>query len=95
MIRSYLFGILLLIVSALIETAILSNIFFLPAIPDLLLICSLYFSVNNGCVYGETLAFSSGLFIDFLCVIQTVLGCSSSASMYPLGHLIIALSSLK
>ena len=82
MIRSYLFGILLLIVSALIDTAILSNIFFLPAIPDLLLICSLYFSVNNGCVYGETLGFSSGLFIDFLsgspfglnCLVRTIIG---------------------
>lgn len=82
MIRSYLFGVLCLFVCALIETAVLSNIFFLPAVPDFLLICSLYFSVSNGCLYGEVMGFTSGLFIDFLsgspfglnCLVRTITG---------------------
>ncbi len=61
------FGIVLvLLLSTLIESAILSNIYFLPAIPDLSLICILFLSLYNGKLIGETSGFVVGLFLDFL-----------------------------
>ena len=66
MIKSYLSSFLILVVFVLIETALLSNIFFLPAIPDFLLLCVLYFSIRNGKVAGEITGFVSGLLLDFL-----------------------------
>lgn len=82
MIKSYLSSFLILIVFVLIETALLSNIFFLPAIPDFLLLCVLYFSIRNGKVAGELTGFFSGLLLDFLsgspfglnCLIRTTIG---------------------
>ncbi|MCR5613940.1 rod shape-determining protein MreD [Treponema sp.] len=82
MLKSYLTSIFILIVAVLIETAILSNIAVLPAVPDLLLLCTLYFAICNGSVHGETTGFISGLFIDFLsgspfglnCLVRTVIG---------------------
>ncbi|MCK9169193.1 MAG: rod shape-determining protein MreD [Treponema sp.] len=64
------------------ETAILSNISILPAIPDLLLLCSLYLGIINGKVDGEISGFISGFFLDFLsgapfgfnCLYRTLLG---------------------
>lgn len=49
-----------------IETALLSNIFFLPVVPDLLLLCLLFVSFTNGSVSGEIHGFFSGLMLDFL-----------------------------
>lgn len=66
MLKSYLFSIFILLCAVLIETAVLSNIAVLPAVPDLLLICSLFFALNNGSLFGETMGFTSGLFVDFL-----------------------------
>jgi rod shape-determining protein MreD len=66
----------------LVETAILSNISVLPAVPDLILLCTLYFGIINGKVAGEITGFASGLFLDFLsgapfgfnCLFRTALG---------------------
>ncbi|MCR5045248.1 MAG: rod shape-determining protein MreD [Treponema sp.] len=82
MIKSYLSSFIILLVFVLIETALLSNIFFLPAIPDFLLICVLYFSIRNGKVAGELTGFVSGLLLDFLsgspfglnCLVRTIIG---------------------
>lgn len=82
MIKSYSISALILLIVTLIETAILSNITILPAVPDLILICVLYFSLLNGKMYGETTGFVSGLFLDFLsgapfgfnCLFRTVMG---------------------
>ncbi len=49
-----------------IETAILSNIVVLPAVPDLVLLVVLYVSVKNGSLVGEISGFISGLLLDFL-----------------------------
>ncbi len=56
----------ILLCTSVIESSILSNIIFLPAIPDLSLICVVYFSVHNGKIIGESTGFISGLFLDFL-----------------------------
>ncbi|MBQ0003661.1 MAG: rod shape-determining protein MreD [Treponema sp.] len=82
MTKSYLSGFLFLIIFVLIETAILSKIAILPAMPDLMLLCSLYLAVNNGSVQGQITGFTSGLLIDFLsgspfglnCLIRTIIG---------------------
>ncbi len=57
---------LILFVASILEATILSNITWLPAVPDLCLICVLYFSLQNGKLHGELTGFISGLFIDFL-----------------------------
>lgn len=82
MARAYISSILILLCTVLVESAILSNITILPAVPDIVLIVLLYFSVLNGKVYGESMGFYSGLFIDFLsgapfgfnCLFRTVIG---------------------
>lgn len=51
---------------ALFESAILSNIMFLPVVPDFLLLCSLYVSFAHGRCMGVISGFSSGVIIDFL-----------------------------
>jgi len=48
------------------ETAILSHISFLPALPDLILILAVYIALYNGTVIGVTAGFFSGLILDFL-----------------------------
>lgn len=48
------------------ETAILSHIQLLPALPDLILILVLYIALHNGTVAGMTAGFFSGLIFDFL-----------------------------
>ncbi|MFI3257333.1 MAG: rod shape-determining protein MreD [Spirochaetales bacterium] len=63
--RIIIFALLILGV-LLVETAILSNWYILPVVPDLLLIILVYISVHNGCVTGEVFGFSSGMAIDFL-----------------------------
>lgn len=82
MFKSYFFSILFLLVMVILETAILSNFIILPAIPDLVLICSIYFAINNGSMFGQTNGFISGLFVDFLsggpfgvnCLVRTIIG---------------------
>ncbi|MBR6153865.1 MAG: rod shape-determining protein MreD [Treponema sp.] len=82
MILAFLLSTFILLVSTLVQAAILSNITFLPAVPDLCLICVLYFSLHNGKLFGETNGFISGLFLDFLsagplglnCLMRTIIG---------------------
>lgn len=82
MIRRNIFIFVLLIICVIIETALLSNIIFLPAVPDLLLITVLFISIHNGSLSGETSGFFSGLILDFLsaaplglnCLLRTVIG---------------------
>ena len=51
---------------ALIEAAILSNLEFLPVVPDLVLLVVLYVSFMNSSTTGSTVGFISGIFLDFL-----------------------------
>ena len=82
MARAYLSSILIILCTVLVEFAILSNITILPAVPDIILLVLLYFSVLNGKVFGESMGFFSGMFIDFLsgapfgfnCLFRTVIG---------------------
>ena len=82
MIRSFLSSILILLGVSVFESAILSNITFLPAIPDLSLLCVLFFSLNNGKILGESTGFVSGLLMDFLnacpfgfnCMVRAIIG---------------------
>ena len=82
MIKSFLSSVFILLCAAIIQAAILSNMAILPAIPDLSLICILYFSIQNGKLMGETTGFVSGLLLDFLgagpfglnCLIRTGIG---------------------
>ena len=82
MILAFLLSTFILLVSTLVQAAILSNITFLPAVPDLCLICVLYFSLHNGKLFGETNGFISGLFLDFHsagplglnCLMRTIIG---------------------
>ena len=66
MIKSFSVGTLIILCAALIESVILSNIMFLPAVPDLVLICVLFISLHNGKLVGEGSGFVSGLMLDFL-----------------------------
>ena len=66
MIKSALWSLLFSFCFLIIETVILSNIVFLPVVPDLVLICLIYVSFYNGCSAGETHGFITGFMIDFL-----------------------------
>ena len=68
MIKSILISTFILLCATIIESSILSNISFLLVVPDLVLICSLYFSLLNGKTIGETTGFISGLFLDLIIV---------------------------
>ncbi len=82
MVRVFFSSCLILLFSAVFEAAVLSNIVFLPAVPDISLLCILFFSVNNGKIIGEGTGFFSGLFLDFLsacplglnCLLRAILG---------------------
>ena len=82
MVKSMLITTLILFSATIIESSILSNISFLLVVPDLVLICSIYFSLLNGKVYGEVSGFISGVFLDFItgvpfglnCVFRTLMG---------------------
>ncbi len=82
MIKSLLISTLFLFAATIIESSILSNISFLLVVPDLVLICCIYFALLNGKLYGEISGFISGLFLDFItgvpfgfnCVFRTIIG---------------------
>lgn len=82
MVKSYSVSFLILLCFTLIETAILSNITILPALPDFLLMSVMFFSLLNGKTYGESQGFISGLILDFLsgapfgfnCIFRTLIG---------------------
>jgi len=73
---AFLFGFVLF------EASILSNIHYLKIIPDLVLICSVYLSLNNGKLFGTGAGFAGGLFLDFIsispfglnCFVRTIIG---------------------
>ena len=64
MTKSILVSAFILLCAVIIESSILSNISFIYIVPDLVLICSIYFSLLNGKVVAETTGFISGLFLD-------------------------------
>lgn len=82
MLKSIFVFMIVAFVAVIFETAILSNLLFLPAVPDFLLICVLYVSLYNGSLYGTTAGFLSGLFLDFMsvsafglnCLLRTIVG---------------------
>ena len=82
MTRSILLSSFILLCVTIIESSILSNISFLYVVPDLVLICSIYFSILNGRTVGVSTGFVSGLFLDFVtgvpfgfnCLYRTIIG---------------------
>ncbi|MGI5172045.1 rod shape-determining protein MreD [Treponema sp. OMZ 840] len=56
----------LIIFVLLIQTAVLSNWYALPVVPDILLLVVLYIGFHNGSLTGEVSGFFSGLVLDFL-----------------------------
>jgi rod shape-determining protein MreD len=66
----------------LLETAVFSNLTYLPAIPDFLLIITLFVALNNGSLLAESTGFVSGIMLDFLsasplglnALLRTILG---------------------
>ncbi|MBQ5999810.1 MAG: rod shape-determining protein MreD [Treponema sp.] len=66
MLKSVFVSVLILLAVSVFESAIISNISFLPAVPDLLLLCVIYMALQNGRSYGSSTGFISGLFWDFL-----------------------------
>lgn len=82
MTKSIFVSVIILLVISVFDSAILSNISFLPAVPDFLLIAVIYLSLTNGRGYGSTVGFISGLFWDFLsgcpfglnCLLRSIMG---------------------
>lgn len=82
MVKSFFLSSFILFCATIIESSILSNISFLYVVPDLVLICSIYISLINGRLYGETIGFVSGVFLDFVsgipfgfnCLYRTIIG---------------------
>src|SRR5574344_506956 len=82
MIKSFSISTILILCAALLESSVLANIAILPAVPDVVLLCVLYFSIENGKLMGESTGFISGIFLDFLsscpfglnCLLRTVIG---------------------
>lgn len=66
MLKSLFVSTLILLCTTVLESAILSNIAFLLVVPDLVLMCTIYFSLTNGKLIGETTGFISGLLLDFI-----------------------------
>ncbi len=66
MIKRFCIGILLCFFFILLETQLLSNLFFLPVMPDFVLITLLFLSIKNGALFGEVSGFSCGLLTDVL-----------------------------
>ncbi len=64
--KTFLTSLLFIISFLLLETAVLSNVFFFPVVPDLLLIFVIYLSVHKGSLTGETAGFASGFLLDLL-----------------------------
>ena len=82
MAKSIVISSFILLCCTIVESSILSNIAFLFAIPDFVLICTIYFSLLNGKTVGESTGFISGLFLDFVsglpvgfnCLVRTIIG---------------------
>ena len=82
MVKSLFVFMIISFASVVLETAVFSNFLFLPAVPDFLLLCLLYVSLNNGSLYGSASGFISGILLDFVsaspfglnCLLRTVIG---------------------
>lgn len=82
MARSVLLSTFIFLCVTVIESSILSNISVLYVVPDLVLICAVYFSLLNGKTAGVTNGFISGLLMDFItgvplgfnCLYRSLLG---------------------
>ncbi|MDD5929102.1 MAG: rod shape-determining protein MreD [Spirochaetales bacterium] len=82
MAKSILISTIILLCTTVIESSLLSNISFLYVIPDLVLMCSIYFSLLNGRTIGQINGFISGVFLDFVtglpfgfnCLYRTIIG---------------------
>lgn len=82
MVKSFIISTLILLGATIIESSILSNLAFLFVVPDLVLICTIYFALLNGKIVGESTGFISGLILDFVsgvplgfnCLIRTIIG---------------------
>lgn len=82
MLKSFLISSFILLCATIVESSILSNISFLFVVPDLVLMCSIYFGLLNGKLFGETTGFVSGILLDFItgipygfnCLIRTIIG---------------------
>ncbi|MCR4579747.1 MAG: rod shape-determining protein MreD [Treponema sp.] len=82
MARSILLSSFILLCVTVIESSILSNLSFLYVVPDIVLICSIYFSLLNGRTVGVSNGFISGMFLDFItgvpfgfnCLYRTLIG---------------------
>lgn len=66
MIKPYISAFFIIFCTAIVESSIFSNIYFLPVVPDFILIFSVYMALYNGRVFGQVTGFFSGLTIDFL-----------------------------
>ena len=64
--RNFITSVLFILSFLFFESSILSNITFLPVIPDFLLLFTVYVSIQKGSLQGESIGFSSGLLIDFI-----------------------------
>ena len=81
MIKVFSVSTLILFILAMVETAILSNFSFLPAVPDLVLLASIYIVMMNGKTAGVIIGFTSGLIHDFItgcpfgynCLLRTII----------------------
>jgi len=65
MVKQYLRALLILFATVIVESAILSNIYVLPCVPDIVLIFTVYLAILNGKTFGELSGFGSGLIMDF------------------------------
>lgn len=82
MTKSFFMSFFMVVIALIIETTVLANIYILPVVPDLVLICTVYFSILNGSTYGQLNGFTSGLLIDFIsgvpmglnCLFRTIIG---------------------
>ena len=82
MVRSFLTTILAMFCFLLFETSVVSNLTFLPAVPDFLLIITIFISLNNGSLLAESTGFVSGFLLDFMsaapfgfnALLRTILG---------------------
>lgn len=81
MIKVFSVSTLILFILAMVETTILSNFSFLPAVPDLVLLASIYIAMMNGKAAGVIIGFVSGLILDFItgcpfgynCLLRTII----------------------
>ena len=82
MAKSILISSFILFCAVLTEASVLANISFFYAMPDLVLICTVYFALLNGRGVGQTTGFISGLLLDFItgipfgfnCLLRTIIG---------------------